>query len=78
MDQLSALSNTTFPDAPMATRPAGTVKPLELHQATAVVPPAEVSGLTPRFVAIATLLSVLHGLLVYWLLVWLGVGSQRL
>lgn len=44
---------------------------LPVHRCGAV-PPA----LTPQFVAIAVLLSALHGLLIYWLLVRLGIGSQ--
>lgn len=46
-------------------------KPAQPEYPCADDPPS----LSLRFVVIAALLSSLHGLLIYWLLVWLGIGS---
>ena len=51
----------------------GALHLLSAEQTTAHLESAP-SGLTPRFVVIATLLSCLQGLLVYCLLTWLKIG----
>ncbi|MCX7506630.1 hypothetical protein [Delftia tsuruhatensis] len=78
------LSDQIFTEAPMTERGPAAMLDCEVPL-TAPIPKfpehrcgAAPPALTPQFVAIAVLLSALHGLLIYWLLVRLGIGSQAL